>query len=180
MVEQKQPARTRVTRPPTNPVSRHRKLIDQKTRGASARLRRRKPARQVDQEGGEEIEKRLSGWPFYLVLSLAILNDTTDIFLNLTGVGGFLSFLTGVLFVLTITLYYYINGVTLTTRKMVMWLITGITIVVPFLNFLPTSIINLSLTRKFENSDLVQSVASKTSVRRNIKRRVRRSLSNTE
>ncbi|MEX0930391.1 MAG: hypothetical protein WDZ79_01790 [Candidatus Paceibacterota bacterium] len=135
---------------------------------------RRQQEQRARKEQTQPPKKKLTGLVFFVILFLALGKDIVDIIVTLTGVGAPVSTVAAVFLTGVVVPYYYMNGVLPTSRKVAMWVITGAIAFIPFLAILPTAVINLILTRTMENNELIRSVASKASVRGNVRRTARR------
>jgi len=105
--------------------------------------------------------KKLVGLTFYIMLMIAIIKDVLDALANLTLILSLLSIVFSFLAVLIFGVYYYINKVKPTTRKVVTWAVAILLDSIPFISFLPLFAIGFILTRIFENSKLARTVVSK-------------------
>ncbi|MEX0672787.1 MAG: hypothetical protein WDZ82_03355 [Candidatus Paceibacterota bacterium] len=142
-----------------------------KTRQALRASRRQE---QLEQSVSQTPKKKLTGWPFYVVLFLAIIKDIVDIIVTIFVISSIASTAAAALLTIVIVPYYLYSGVLPKTKKVVMWVITAVIAYVPFLAVLPTATINVVLTRIMTNNELFQAVASKVSVKGNIRRTARR------
>ncbi len=141
---------------------------------AAQRVRRQKQKTQTregeTQTGGRQ---KLEGLGFFVILSLAILNDFTDLLATATMVLYVVSIITTFITKLIIFSYYFYHGVTLSTRKLVLWVVTTIT---SLFTPLPTTIANVVLTRIMYNNELIRSATAAVAPGGRIRRVARRKL----
>lgn len=109
-----------------------------------------------DPESGDEKTKKLTGVFFFLVLALAGIKDLLDVIGDITLIFSVVSLITGPVISFVILFYLFMNNVSLDSRKLVTFIVTTIIGLIPFLNLLPETMLNLILIRIFENSELAK------------------------
>jgi hypothetical protein len=111
----------------------------------------------------EDKPKKLTGIGFNMVLTLTIIKDISDIFLNLSVFLSMFVILTGSLVSFVVCFYLFYNNVKPTTRKVVTYITLSALEIIPGFSLLPATAINLLGIRSLENSGLAKTVMSKFS-----------------
>ncbi len=129
------------------------------TSGAITKLAERS-ARRFKKPGENKPSKtkKMIGIIFYLMLGLAIFKDLLDAVTDLTIVFSILSLITTPVYTFILAFYLFTEGISLTTRKLVTMIISTIIGLIPIINILPVTTINLILLRYFENSEKAQKI----------------------
>jgi hypothetical protein len=102
-------------------------------------------------------QKKLTGAGFWIILSLSIINELLDILLNFTVVLSILTWITGLIITFVIGFYLFYQGVSFSTKKIALWLISILIEAIPILNILPTYPISLIIMRIMENNEFIKS-----------------------
>ncbi|MEK7593928.1 MAG: hypothetical protein AAB471_02045 [Patescibacteria group bacterium] len=104
-------------------------------------------------------EKKLTGPGFWMMVMAALLKDLLDLFLNFTVVLSFLVILFGLIISFAIAAYFFMSGVSFTTRKLAVFVASSIIEMLPFISFLPMTTIMLFAVRKIEHGDWAKRAA---------------------
>ena len=113
-------------------------------------VERRRRSQAVKQPA--QLSKKMTGPFFYIMLLLVAFKDLLDVFLTLSIVLSFFIFAINGLIILVILLYYFVNDVKLSSRKLAVFVISMTIETIPILGLLPMTSISLIVIRKLENS----------------------------
>ena len=120
----------------------------------------RKKRNQAPQKIPTPEKKMNDGW-YKFMMALAILADILD----WTGIGYFLI----VVITPAIFIYLRIQKVPINGKKLVTFIATTAAEAIPVISFIPALSISLWLIKKYENSALIQKVASEVSRLKSVK-----------
>jgi len=104
-------------------------------------------------------KKKMAGMMFYMMLSLTIFKDLLDILLTFTLFLSVLGVLFGLLITFIVLIYYFLNNVSLTSRKLVVFVVSMTIEMLPLVGILPMASISFILVRNFENSQRLRKFA---------------------
>ena len=99
------------------------------------------------------------------MLFIVIIKDLIDVVADFSVVFSVIAPITGFIVTLILWFYYYLSGVKASTKTVSTFVITSIIGLIPFINLLPETALNLILTRTFENNQKLQRVAKLVSVK---------------
>lgn len=127
---------------------------------AQQRLIRRRQ-KNLAAEQPTQLKKKMTGAFFYMMLSLTILKDFFDFLLTFTIILSFFIILINFVIMFVLLIYYFINDIKLTSRKLVT-VIVGFTVeMIPIIGLLPMASLSLIMVRKLENSERLSKMANK-------------------
>lgn len=128
---------------------------------AQQRLKKRR-VREVEKQGKpQQPQKKLTGPLFIAMLSLTLLKDILDIVFTFSVILIFFSVIFGLMVTFILLMYYMMNDVKLTSRKLVAFVISMAFEIAPFASIFPMASIGLILVRILENSERLRKMASK-------------------
>jgi len=134
--------------------------IDSAAQKASARLSRKGKTSNADPVGNHTTKQKMDGPLFYLMMCFTILDDVMDIALNATFVLSIAATILSLIISFMVFTYLYSENINWNTRKLIMWSISFIIEIIPFLSILPTYTIIFALTKKLENNPSLITKAS--------------------
>lgn len=116
------------------------------------------------EEGKGNDKKKMAGMAFYLVLSLTIFKDVSDLVADASVILSIITPITGLIVSFVVAVYFYLNKVEISTNKIVAYALSIVLEFIPFLNIIPTSTIVLILTKWMENNkEKVEKISGKVS-----------------
>jgi hypothetical protein len=108
----------------------------------------------------EPPKKKMTGPPFWILLIIILIDEIIDMVFNLTGILAILTIFTSLFITFMVITYYIIEGVSLSTRKLVLWIISLTIETIPIINMLPGYSVGFILTRVFENNEKLKKVTN--------------------
>jgi len=130
-------------------------------RYAQQRLKKRKEREVAKQGEQQKPKKKLTGMLFYMMLSLTVFKDLFDYLLTFSVVLSFFIVLINFIIMFVVLIYYFINDIKLTSRKLVIVVVGFAVEMIPIMGLLPMTSISLIMVRKFENSERLSKIAEK-------------------
>jgi heme/copper-type cytochrome/quinol oxidase subunit 4 len=99
-----------------------------------------------------KMKKKMTGFGFYIVLLLTIIEDVFDLIANITVVLSFLVVIVNFIITAVVFIYMYKEGVKPESKKIALWGISFMIESFPFTSLFPSYSISLILTKLIENN----------------------------
>ena len=128
---------------------------------AQQRLKKRKGREAEKQRKPQQSQKKLTGPLFIAMLFLTLLKDMLDIVFTFSVILIIFSVIFGLMITFTLLIYYMMNDVKLTSRKLVVFVVSMVLEILPFTGILPMASVSLVLVRVLENNERFRKMASK-------------------